>query len=379
MDIAYLDNSATTRVCPQAAEKALEMMTSCFGNPSSLHSLGAAAERELDAARQKVARLIGCRPEEIVFTSGGTEANNLALFGAAEAKKRAGRHIVTTAVEHASVAAACGELERQGWEITRLLPGPDGTLSAAQIAAACRPDTVLVSIMMVNNETGARFPVEQMAPAVRRAAPGALLHCDAVQAAGKLPLRAARWDLDLMTVSAHKIHGPKGSGALYIRKGVRLLPRVFGGGQERGLRPGTEAVPLHAAFGAAAEALPPFDEQEALYLRLHQQLTDGLAGLDGFTVNSPEGAVPYILNLSAPGIRSETLLHFLAERGVFVSSGSACSKGKKSPVLTALGLPAPRIDSALRVSFTHTTTPQEVDRLLDALRDAAATLIRRTR
>ena len=379
MKIAYLDNSATTAVCPQAAEKAMEMMTACFGNPSSLHSLGAAAERELSDARRKVARLAGCRPDELVFTSGGTEANNLALFGAAEAKKRTGRHIVATAVEHASVSASCDELERQGWEVTRLTPDPDGALTVEQIAGACRPDTVLVSIMMVNNETGARFPIERMVPAVRRAAPSALVHTDAVQAAGKLPLHASRWGLDLMTVSSHKIHGPKGSGALYIRKGVRLLPRLFGGSQENGLRPGTEAVPLHCAFGAAADAVPPFGEQDVLFSALNRRLTDGLNGRDDFVINSPADAVPYILNLSVPGIRSETMMHFLAERGVYVSSGSACSKGKKSPVLTALGFSAQRIDSALRISFTHTTTPEEVDRLLDALYDAASTLIRRTR
>lgn len=379
MDIAYLDNSATTRVCPQAAEKALQMMTACYGNPSSLHSLGAAAEQELNAARQKVARLLGCRPQEVIFTSGGTESNNLAVLGAAQAKIRAGRHIVTTAVEHASVAAACSELERQGWEVTRLVPDPGAALTAQQVAAACRPDTVLVSVMMVNNETGARFPVDRIVPAVRRAAPGALIHCDAVQAAGKLPLNAARLGLDLMTVSAHKIHGPKGSGALYIRKGARILPRSFGGGQENGLRPGTEALPLHAAFGAAAEALPPFAEQEALYGSLRRRLTDGLAGREGFVLNSPPDGVPYILNLSVLGVRSETLLHFLAERGVFVSSGSACSKGKKSPVLTALGFSGERIDSALRVSFTHTTTPDEVDRFLAALYEAASSLVRRTR
>lgn len=378
MKIAYLDNSATTPVCPQAAEKAMEMMTVCYGNPSSLHSLGAAAERELNAARQKVARLVGCRPEELIFTSGGTEANNLAVFGGTAAKRRAGRHIVTTAVEHASVAASVTELERQGCEVTRLIPGPEG-LTAEQVAAACRPDTVLVSIMMVNNETGARFPIERIVPSVRRAAPGALIHCDAVQAAGKLPLNAARLGVDMMTVSSHKIHGPKGAGALFLRKGARILPRSYGGSQENGLRPGTEAVPLLAAFGAAAEALPPFAEQEALFAALRRRLLDGLAGREGIAVNSPADGVPYIFNLSVPGVRSETMMHFLAERGIYVSSGSACSKGKKSPVLTALGFSAPRIDSALRLSFTHTTVPEEIDQFLAALGEAAASLVRSSR
>ena len=378
MKIAYLDNSATTPVCPQAAEKAMEMMTVCYGNPSSLHSLGAAAERELNAARQKVALLVGCRPEELIFTSGGTEANNLAVFGGTAAKRRAGRHIVTTAVEHASVAASVTELERQGCEVTRLIPGPEG-LTAEQVAAACRPDTVLVSIMMVNNETGARFPIERIVPSVRRAAPGALIHCDAVQAAGKLPLNAARLGVDMMTVSSHKIHGPKGAGALFLRKGARILPRSYGGSQENGLRPGTEAVPVLAAFGAAAEALPSFAEQEALFAALRRRLLDGLAGREGIVVNSPADGVPYIFNLSVPGVRSETMMHFLAERGVYVSSGSACSKGKKSPVLTALGFSAPRIDSALRLSFTHTTVPEEIDQFLAALGEAAASLVRSSR
>lgn len=378
MKIAYLDNSATTPVCTQAAEKAMEMMTVCYGNPSSLHSLGAAAERELNAARQKVARLVGCRPEELIFTSGGTEANNLAVFGGTAAKRRAGRHIVTTAVEHASVAASVTELERQGCEVTRLIPGPEG-LTAEQVAAACRPDTVLVSIMMVNNETGARFPIERIVPSVRRAAPGALIHCDAVQAVGKLPLNAARLGVDMMTVSSHKIHGPKGAGALFLRKGARILPRSYGGSQENGLRPGTEAVPLLAAFGAAAEALPPFDEQETLFAALRRRLLDGLARREGIVINSPADGVPYIFNLSVPGVRSETMMHFLAERGVYVSSGSACSKGKKSPVLTALGFSAPRIDSALRLSFTHTTVPEEIDQFLAALGEAAASLVRSSR
>lgn len=378
MRIAYLDNSATTPVCPQAAEKAMEMMTVCYGNPSSLHTLGAAAERELNAARQKVARLVGCRPEELIFTSGGTEANNLAVLGGAEAKRRAGRHIVTTAVEHASVAASCDELERQGCEITRLVPGPDG-LTVEQVVSACRPDTVLVSIMMVNNETGARFPIERIVPAVRRAASGALIHCDAVQAAGKLPLNASRLGVDMMTVSSHKIHGPKGAGALFLRRGARILPRARGGSQENGLRPGTEAVPLLAAFGTAAEVLPSPVEQAALFTALRRRLLDGLAGQEGVVVNSPVDGVPYIVNLSAPGIRSETMMHFLAERGVYVSSGSACSKGKKSPVLTALGFSAPRIDSALRLSFTHTTTPEDIDQFLAAFGEAAVSLVRSSR
>ena len=376
MQTAYLDNSATTRVCAPAAERALYMMTQCYGNPSSLHSLGAEAFRELETSRRAVARLIGARPEELTFTSGGTEANNLAVLGAAASRRREGRRVVTTAMEHASVAAACDELERQGFEVIRLAPGRGGLVDADQVERACDSGTVLVSVMLVNNETGALFPLKEIAAAVRRKAPRALIHCDAVQAAGKLEIRAERLGVDLMTVSGHKLHAPKGIGGLYIRKGVRVLPRAFGGEQERGLRPGTEPAPLIAAFGAAAEALPPPAKQEERYRELRRQLLEGLRALGDVRIHEPASGVPYILNVSLPGYRSETLLHFLAERGVYVSSGSACSRGKKSPVLTALGLPPEELDSALRISFCYENTPQDIRQLLEGLAQARESLIR---
>ena len=371
----YLDNSATTAVCPQAADAAVRMMTVCYGNPSSLHTMGIEAEKALSAARASVARLLGVPAETLLFTSGGTESNNLAILGGAAARIRQGRHAVTTAVEHPSVSAAFDQLEREGWTVTRVRPDPDGTLPAERIVSACRDDTVLVSVMMVNNETGARHPLERMIPAVRRTAPRALIHTDAVQAAGRLALSAERLGVDLMTVSGHKIHAPKGIGALYIRKGVRLQPRQIGGGQERGLRSGTEAAPAIAAFGAAADAVPPFREQEALYHTLKDRLLTGLP--PSAVCHLPPEGVPYIVSLSLPGFRSETLLHFLAEREIYVSSGSACSKGKKSPVLTAMGLSADQIDSALRISFSWDNTIDDVDRLTQALRLAEQTLIRR--
>ena len=371
----YLDNSATTAVCPQAADAAVRMMTVCYGNPSSLHTMGIEAEKVLSAARASVARLLGVPAETLLFTSGGTESNNLAILGGAAARSRQGRHAVTTAVEHPSVSAAFDQLEREGWTVTRIRPDPDGTLPAERIVSACRDDTVLVSVMMVNNETGARHPLERMIPAVRRTAPRALIHTDAVQAAGRLALSAERLGVDLMTVSGHKIHAPKGVGALYIRKAVRLQPRQIGGGQERGLRSGTEAAPAIAAFGAAADAVPSVREQETLYRTLRDRL---LAGLSPSAVcHLPPEGVPYIISLSLPGFRSETLLHFLAEREIYVSSGSACSKGKKSPVLTAMGLSADQIDSALRISFSWDNTIDDVDRLTQALRLAEQTLIRR--
>ena len=377
MSQVYLDNSATTRVCRAAADKAYAMMTETYGNPSSLHSLGFQAEQELTAARRQVARMLGCEPEEVYFTSGGTEANNLALLGSVAAHPHGGRHIVTTAVEHSSVAAACDQLEKQGYEITRLVPDESGTLTAAAIGAACRPDTALVAVMLVNNETGARFPLEQAVPAIRRVAPKAHIHCDAVQAAGKLPLHAGRWGVDSMAVSAHKIHGPKGVGALYLRRGARVLPRNIGGKQESGIRCGTEAAPLIAAFGAAVEALPTPAAQMAHYDSLRRRLMDRLGDNPAIRFHLPQGGVPYIIHLSVPGLRSETMLHFLAQREVYVSSGSACSKGAASPVLTALGLPAAEIDGALRVSLCRDNTAEDMDRFAECLLEAMEKLARR--
>ena len=373
----YLDNSATTAVCRAAADKAYEMMTACWGNPSSLHTAGFEAEREMEAARSAVAGLLGAAPDTLTFTSGGTEANNLAIFGAAAAKARGGRHIVTTAMEHPSVAAACGQLEKEGWEVTRLVPDGSGCAPLSALEAALRPDTMLVSMMLVNNETGAILPVEEAAPLVRRLAPRALLHCDAVQAFGKLPIRVRPMDVDLLTVSGHKIHAPKGCGALYVKKGVRILPRAFGGGQERGLRPGTEATPAIAAFGAAAAAVPELAGQRARFEELMNRLLAGLERQEEILLHRPARHAPYILNLSVPGIRSETLLHFLAQRGVYVSSGSACSRGKSSPVLAALGLPPAEIDSALRVSLSRDNDEEDIDRFLAGVEEARAVLIRR--
>ena len=377
MKRAYLDNSATTAVCRAAADKAYEMMTACWGNPSSLHTVGFEAEREMEAARSAVAGLLGAAPDTLTFTSGGTEANNLAIFGAAAAKARGGRHIVTTAMEHPSVAAACGQLEKEGWEVTRLVPDGSGCVPLSALEAALRPDTMLVSMMLVNNETGAILPVEEAAPLVRRLAPRALLHCDAVQAFGKLPIRVRPMDVDLLTVSGHKIHAPKGCGALYVKKGVRILPRAFGGGQERGLRPGTEATPAIAAFGAAAAAVPELAGQRARFEELMNRLLAGLERQEEILLHRPVRHAPYILNLSVPGIRSETLLHFLAQRGVYVSSGSACSRGKSSPVLAALGLPPAEIDSSLRVSLSRDNDEEDIDRFLAGVEEARAVLIRR--
>lgn len=376
--MAYLDNSATTAVCDAAVSAMVHAMTVQFGNPSSLHRLGIEAEQTVRRAREKVASLMGTTAEQLVFTSGGTEANNLAILGAAAAKARGTRKAVTTMGEHASVAACFDELEKQGWQVTRVPLQADGTVLPQDMESACDADTALVSAMMVNNETGALLDIADTVKRVKRKAPNAVFHTDAVQAIGKLVIKADRLGVDLMTGSSHKIHGPKGCGVLYIRKGVRVLPRQIGGGQERAWRSGTEGVPTIVGFGAAAAALPSVAAQHERYTALKEALLNGVAAMPDVRLHLPTNGVPYIVNLSVVGFRSETLLHFLAERDVFVSGGSACSKGKLSPVLTAMGLPEREIDSAVRVSFSHTNTVHEVEQFCDALREATATLRRRS-
>ena len=376
MGVIYLDNSATTAVYPESAAAAAQMMTDCFGNPSSLHTLGFEAEQKMTAARKQVAALIAAEPDTITFTSGGTEANNLALLGAADAKKRDGKHIIISQIEHPSVSAACDRLEALGFEVQRIAPRADGSLSPEDVFAACRADTILVSIMTVNNETGARFPWESAHAEIRRRAPRAVLHTDAVQAAGKLPLSVQKLGVDLLSMSGHKLHAPKGIGALYIRKGVRLTPpAALGGGQEKGRRSGTENVPGIVAFGDAAARLPSPDKADRLYRSLREALLEGLRAWPDAVPHLPENGVPYIVNFSLPGFKSETLLHFLAQKNVFVSGGSACAKGHKSPVLTAMNLPAREIDSALRISFCEQNTVDDVKALLAALKDARENLI----
>lgn len=374
--MVYLDNSATTAVCRQAADKAYAVMTEGFGNPSSLHSLGVRAEQEREEARRAVAAYIGATPDTITFTSGGTEANNLAILGGTQARQRRGRHLLTCATEHPSVLEACARAEQLGYEVTRLLPGDNGSVTPEAVAAACRPDTILCSFMLINNETGARTPLEAIVPIVRRLSPLALVHCDGVQAVGKVPVNVQKLGVDLFSLSGHKLHAPKGVGALYVKKGVRLLPQCYGGGQERGLRSGTENLPGIAALGAAIAALPPLPEQTARFGQLRDRLLAGLSALPGAVPHLPRDGAPHIVNISFPGLRSETLLHFLAARDIYVSSGSACARGHQSPVLTAMGLPAAEVQSALRISFSRDNTPDDIDRLLQALTEAAATLIR---
>ena len=379
MEEIYLDNSATTRVCEKSAEKVLELMTQCYGNPSSLHKKGLEAQREVAHARQAVAVSLSAQPREIIFTSGGTEANNLAVLGGAAAGRRRGKRIVTTAIEHPSVLEPMRQLEKEGFEVVFLTPDADGRVPEEAVLKAVTGDTILISVMAVNNELGSIQPIEVLKKAVKRAGAPALVHVDGVQAYGKLPLRPEKLGIDLLTVSGHKIHGPKGVGALYVSKNARILPRTFGGGQERELRPGTEAAPLIAGLGAAVEELPDWRQAYSRMEKLRDYTLQKLSGLEGVEVNSPVEGFPYLLNFSALGIRSETMLHFLAQRGIYVSSGSACAKGKQSHVLKAAGLPDSRISSAIRVSLSRESIERDAGAPAEGVREGLACLARARR
>ena len=372
----YLDNSATTVVSPSAAEKAFKVMTEIYGNPSSLHTKGIEAEKELEQARLSVAERLGAQHEEIFFTSGGTEANNLAVFGAAEAKKRSGKRIVVSSAEHSSVLEAAKHLEQNGWDVVYITPCADGTISPEDVVEQVDKNTTLVSVMYVNNETGAINPVDEIFELARLKNPDIICHTDAVQAFGKLKIKAKKLGADLISVSGHKVFAPKGVGAIYIKRGVRLVPRQFGGEQEKKVRPGTEPLPLIAAFG---EACAEFDIKEnyRLVSELKNYAVQRLSEIDGVLFNSPENALPYVLNITAGRVRSETMLHFLEEREVYVSSGSACAKGKPSHVLSAMGIDKKRADSALRISFSKHNTKEDIDALCEGIREGLEVLAHR--
>ena len=369
LQISYLDNSATTKPCEQSIKYLNDAICNNWGNPSSLHSLGINAEEIINSCKKTIATFISCREDEILFTSGGTEANNIAILGAALSRQKRGNRIITTAFEHPSVLETVKALETKGFEVVYLKPQKNGAISLEELKNAINQKTILVSIMLVNNEIGAIQPVSEVAKIVKSSGAPALIHCDAVQGFGKLDIKVSSLGVDLMTFSGHKIHAPKGIGALYKKKGVNILPNTFGGGQQNGLRSGTEPVPLIAALEGAIKALPPISQQINDIQKLRDLAAKKLSML-GVCINSPNDALPYILNVSLEGYRSETLLHFLDAKGVYVSSGSACSKGATSQTLKALSLSAGRIDSALRISFSRYNTETDIMRLCDALEEA---------
>lgn len=373
----YLDNSATTQVCPEAAQAAVEAMTVTFGNPSSTHTAGREAKRLLDRSRASVAKALGCRPEELIFTSCGSESDNWALLAGAESMKRRGRHIISSAAEHDAIRRSLDLLESQGYEVTRLKPGASGAVPADAVRKALREDTVLVSLMLVNNETGSVTDIKAVSAALKEAGSSALLHTDAVQAFLKIPFSPDSLGADMISVSGHKVHAPKGIGALYVRKGLRLRPMILGGSQEEGRRAGTEATAQIAAFAAACEAALPKLEENAEKMRMQREELIRRLSADIPELKVLGGGAPHILSVSLPGWRSEVLMNFLEAREVYVSKSSACKKGGRSHVLEAMGLDTRTVDGALRIGLSRFTSQEDLDALCLGLRDAHTQLAHR--
>ena len=360
----YFDNASTTRVIPEAVNASSEMMSDFFGNPSSLHSLGFEAEKRVTEVRGDIARILGASADEIFFTSCGTESNNLSVFGAAERSGRK-KHIVTTAFEHPSVLNAVKKLESKGYNVTYVPPRSDGSVYAVDIAEAVCDDTFLVSVMAVNNELGSVMDIAGISRAVRTKNKDILIHTDAVQAFMKIPLNVKKLDVDLLSLSGHKIHAPKGIGALYAKRGTGIAPQVVGGGQEKGMRSGTEATSQIAALGAAVNAAESeFKTAAERMYALSSELEHGLSALDGVRVILPKSRAPHILTAIFPKFPSEVIMRILESEGIYVSAGSACSKGKKSHVLSVLGVPDREIKSAVRISLSRFSTSEDVSAFL---------------
>ncbi len=383
---AYLDNAATTPVLPEVCDIMLKVMKEDYGNPSSKHTKGMEAERYITGAAEDIAALMKCQPKEIVFTSGGTEANNMALLGAAAANTRKGKHIITTGIEHASVHETLSHLEEQGFEVTYLPVNSNGILDPDVLADAIREDTILVSVMYVNNETGSVQDIGRLCSVVKKKDSSILFHTDAVQAYGKYKIVPRKLGADLLSASGHKIHAPKGSGFLYIKDKTKINPFIYGGGQQKGMRPGTENVPAIAGLGLASKIIYGMaDRIENLY-NLKEKLIGRLKKIDGVTINGADNiplqkTAPHIVSANFEGIRSEVLLHALAAKGVFVSSGSACSSNHPgiSSTLKAIGVEDALLDSSLRFSFSVFTTEEQVDYAADVLEEELPVLRKFTR
>lgn len=370
----YLDNAATTKPCPAAVAAVMEALTENWGNPSAVHQLGLQAEKAVKQARQQVAAVLGCSPDQLFFTSGGTEGDNFAVFSVAQRYHKRGRHIVTTAVEHHAVLRPIQALEAQGFEVTYLKPEADGTISPAALLGALRKDTILVSIMMVNNETGAVNDIARLAKLTHQKST-AVFHTDAVQGFCKVPFRASTLGADIVSVSSHKIQGPKGCGAVYVDKKLHLPPVMYGGGQEKNMRSGTENVPMILGFGAAcqaaAEGLP---EKLRTMERRKQQCLQLLEERVPQAVILGSHQAPHVISLAVPGVRSQGLIGCLQEKGVYVSAGSACSRGHRSHVMEAMGFAPELIDGSIRVSTCFDTTPEEIEGFVSALAEAVHAL-----
>ena len=363
----YLDNSATTKPCQEAVEAINKSLTENWGNPSSTYSHGINALEVIEDARKNVASSIGSKPDEIFFTGSGTEANNLAILGCASALKKKGKKIISTTIEHPSVLEALKKLNDEGFEIVLLSPDKNGSIKEDDLRREIDNNTILVSIMLVNNEIGSIQPVHIASKIIKEKNSPALLHCDAVQGFGKLPIKVSALGVDLLTASGHKIHASKGIGFLYKKSGINIHPVIYGGGQEKGLRSGTESVPLIAGLSAAVKAIPDLTMQLSAQEKFYKKAKEILSMVDTIKINSPENAIPYILNISIEGYKSEPMLNALALKNIFVSKGSACAKGHRSYVLSEIGLSNDRIDSAIRISFSRENTIEEIETLKDAI------------
>ncbi len=366
----YLDNSATTKPCDEAVAAITDALTVNWGNPSAIYGFGIDAAHALRTARTQVAAAMGAEHDRIFFTSGGTEADNWAILSTAKRYGKKNKHIITTAIEHHAVLNTMKELEAQGFEVTYLQPDSMGRIGVDALKAALRKDTVLVSIMMVNNEVGSVMPIAQMAKLTHKLCPDAVFHTDAVQGFLKIPFSAKTLGADLISVSSHKVHGPKGAGALYISPRLKSFPAYLtGGGQEQGMRSGTEATPAIFGFAAACAALAPTWQEDARKERkLLEDTVEQLSALEGLTVNGAHDA-PHILSLSIPGLPTQNSINLLQDHGICVSAGSACAKGHRSHVLQAMGLPAQIMDGSFRVSICRNTTPEELNTLVCVIRD----------
>lgn len=368
----YLDNSATTKPCAEAVAAMKDALENTWANPSTLYVFGMEAAHKLKTAREQVARALGAEPDRVFFTSGGTEADNWAVFSSLERMGKRGKHIITTAVEHDAILRPMKKLESQGYDVTYLQPDPLGRVTTEDLRQALRPDTVFVSVMMVNNESGAVMPIAQMAKLTHRVCPDAIFHTDAVQGFLKVPFQAKTLGADLISVSSHKVHGPKGVGALYIRPRLPLPPLLLGGGQERQYRSGTEGTPAIFGFGAACQAVgATFKEDTARERQLLELAMECLSAIEGVRINGAHEA-PHILSLSIPGVPSQHTLNLLQDAGICVSAGSACAKGHRSHVLVAMGLPEEIIDSSFRVSLCRDTTEADILALAEGVKAVIA-------
>jgi len=373
----YLDNASTTKPCGEAISAVLNVLENDFGNPSSFHSLGLNAEAILTNARKIIGAGLVADPNCIYFTSGATESNNLAIFGIAENYGKRRRKIVTTSVEHPSVAKPISRLESMGFEIVRVSPAPDGEFEWESIVSAVDERTCLVSCMLVNNENGAILPIKRAFTEIKRNFPEVITHCDAVQAFMKIPFKASQLYADVISISGHKINAPKGVGAIYIKKGIRVAPQIIGGGQEHKMRSGTESVPLIAGFGATVGAKSQGISGRLAYVtELNKYFGEIVDILEDTTVISRPNSSPYIISIAIDGVKSETMLHFLESRGIYVSSGSACSKGAKSSVLKSFNVNDKLLDFVIRISISEETTKSDLDKLVETIAEGQANLVK---